>query len=270
MEVFGEGAGKIKGVGPGIVATLGGIGAAFTMHDTLESDEQGIMLSRGKAKLDRKKLKADFGRTSTRKANRWLVAQAMAHGISEAEAREVRLDRAEYARIYHEGSHFTFFNLRSLRKVGIRDVQSRLPSQRLMLQQGLFVLESEVTWTVTGRGQSAARALLNISTREELAQKVVSSTGASARESIFALDQQNPEARGVFSSGEVFEQVVGRCGQRLLDRYGVELVDYEMQTLDFSEAEVGRHIVFENSDGGTIPPDRVVRPELSVVRPRTG
>lgn len=230
-EALTSNAGDLSGMGVKLGGAVAGLAAGFSLHESIDSDEQAIILNRGRIKLDRTKTQELLGTKNIRKARKLITAQAVA--VDEP----VRKHMAEYARIYDAGGRFKFFSMRSIRKIKTNDQNSGLPRQRVVFgDDETWELDSNVTWTVEPKGQNAARALLNASSQEEVAQKVVTSTARAALEGIVSLAQERRNDT-IFSSTKIFQKILEQCGEPLRENYGVTLLDYELVSLGPTEAQ---------------------------------
>src|SRR5690606_26699315 len=141
------------------------------------------------------------------------------------------------------GGKFQFFTLRAVRKIKTNDQNSGLPKQRVVLgNDETWELDSNITWAVEPKGQNAERALLNASSQEEVAQRVVASTASAALEGLVSLAQENNRAErtgNLFSSSAIFEKILERCAEPLHNNYGVSLLDYELVSLGPTESQTG-------------------------------
>lgn len=260
-EAMGGGVGGMPETLGKTAAIVGGVAAAFTLHESVESDEKAIVLNRGRVKLDREKLRQRFGTGSPRWAR---------HIIENKRATSKNLDEdeADFARIYNSGGRFKFFSIRSIQKIKITSRINDLPAQTFDLKRGLWILDSKVTWKYGSHGQCAARAILRASSPEEVAQKVVASTSAAARESILEIDEE--DSGSIFESNKVFAKIVEKVSEPLEERYGAVLEDYEISTFGPAPAERQRRIIFEGPDGEPIDPRELPHPALYSVTATAG
>jgi hypothetical protein len=248
-EVLNGGADSLKGVGTAAIGVVAGLGATLKMHETVEQDQQAIVLNRGKVKLDRSQIKEEWGISNMRRARRLLAAYAVAHGLRELDV------MAEYADVRDSGSLFTFFNVRAVRKIETNDLTNTLPDQRITLTKGLCTLEHALTWRVEPEGKNAVRALLRARNMTEVSQKVISSAAAGAREVVISLDAE--KQGGAIISSEVFKGIQELCAPKLERNYGVGLLDYDLLGLEPTPDEKNRRIIFEGPDGLPIPPAEI-------------
>jgi hypothetical protein len=236
-EVLSGGADSLKGVGTGVVGMVGGLAAALSLHESIDTDEQAIVLSRGRVRLDRKKTKEELGTSRVRKARRILTEQAVA--LDEPPRKYL----AEYAKIHDAGGKFKFFSLRSIRKMKTNDQNSGLPKQRLVLgNEETWEFDSNITWAVEPKGQNVARALLNASSQEEVTQRVVTSTAKAALEGIVSLAHENERQErsgNIFSSSAIFKKILEISAEPLQSNYGVTLLDYELVSYGTTESQTG-------------------------------
>lgn len=232
-EMFNGGADSLKGAGAAAIGTVGGLTAALSLHESIDTDEQAIVLCRGRVQLDRQKIKEELGTKRVRKARKILTERAAA--LDEP----VRKQLAEYAKIHDAGGKFKFFSMRSIRKIKTNDQNSGLPKQRMVFgNEETWELDSNVTWAVEPKRQNAARALLNASSQEEVAQRVVASTAKAALEGIVSLLYEK-RSENIFSSSAIFEKILESCSEPLHSNYGVTLLDYELVSLGPTEAQTG-------------------------------
>lgn len=231
-EVFAGGADSLKGVGTAAIGTIGGLTAALSLHESIDTDEQAIILRRGRVQLDRKLLKEDLGTWRVREARRLLTKQAVE--LDEPPRKHL----AEYAKVHDAGGKFKFFSIRSIRKMKTNDQNNGLPKQRLVIDGETWEFDSNVTW----RAQKVARALLNASSQEEVSQRVVTSTAKSALEGIVSLVAEKSDGErigNIFSSSTIFEKILESSAKPLHDNYGVALLDYELVSYGPTESQTG-------------------------------
>lgn len=232
-EALTSNAGNLSSIGTKTAAVVAGMAAGFSLHESIDTDEQAIILSRGRVKLDRKKTKEELGTRRVRKARKTLTKLALS--LDEPPRKHF----AEYAKIHDAGGKFKFFSLRSIRKIKTNDQNSGLPKQRMVFgNEETWELDSNITWAVEPKGQNAARALLNASSQEEVAQRVVTSTARAALEGIVSLMHEK-RSENVFSSSTIFEKILEQCAEPLQSNYGVTLLDYELVSLGPTEAQTG-------------------------------
>lgn len=262
-EFLGMGAGGAAGILTKAAVGIGGITAMFKMHESVEADERAIILNRGRVKVDREKLAADFGTKRARKAQKMMTKLALEQGATKREAKNTQLDRTEYAAVYGAGSHFVFFSLRAIRKVKITHQTTGMPVQSLEMKKGKYQLDSSITWATDGSGQNPARAMLRVPNQEERTQRVASQVAGTARDVILDLDETGTEA--YYKSAEVLERIKERCGDDLIRTYGAVLLNYDILSLAPSEAEIQRKLRFEGADGQHIEPESIIQTGLRLV-----
>lgn len=261
-EALTNNAGDLSGIGVKIGGAVAGLAAGFSLHEAIDTDEQAIILSRGRVKLDRQMTKEDFDTRRIRKARKLITAKALADDVP------ARKYMAEYAKIYDAGGKFKFFSMRSIRKIKTNDQISGLPKQRVVFgEDETWELDSSVTWAIEAKGKNTARALLNASNQEEVAQRVVNSSAKVARECLVA----HVESRGaanIFSSSSIFESILEDCGSSLHENYGVTLLDYELLSFGPTEAQtsvngwdriIGKHFPDPNGLSSAIESIRPLR-----------
>ncbi len=275
MEMLTGNAGNLPAIGAKVAVGLGGLAAAFKLHESIDTDEQAIILNRGKVKLDRKKVATvfnppDAGRIrriwpNMRRARRIMDARAEFLGAANLNAGidVPHRDAAEYAKIYGNGGKFTFFSMRSLRKIKTSQHISGLPKQRVMLNGELREVDSTVTWEIGNFGQNAARALLRVTSETDLEQKLVSTTAKESEEIIEDFDINQPGVR--ITSRDVYKNIGARCATSLNADYGIVLKNYEIGTKGLSEAERSRRIIFEVPGEGNPTSREVGERALSLV-----
>ena len=233
-EAFGNSAGDLSGMGVKLAAGVGGAAAVFSLHESIDTDEQAIIFSRGRVNLNRDLIEKDFDTRSVRKARKLITALAL-------ETDEpVRKYMAEYARIYESSGRFKLWNMRSIRKIKTNDQNSALPKQRLVLGDETWEVDGNVSWVIEPKGQNAARALLNAESQEEVTQRVVTTTARAVLESLVDMDGERGQTprESIFSSSKIFERMPEKCSGLGMN-YGVKLLDYELGSFGPTESQTG-------------------------------